>query len=194
MLSFALLVVLPAQAAPPPGYSVAREGDGCIFYLGPTDAAGLRPAWVECIWHDVRPDRLRELLARWEDHDLYFSSVAACDRLGDEGGKVRALQVHQASGIADRQATLLMWASGQGGATRYEWTLAPTQEPLAQGRVQVARDDGWWQVSAHAEGGSQVTYFLDYHPGGSVPGFLVRWFQSSGLSALVGELHTRARS
>ena len=39
-----------------------------------------------------------------------------------------------------------------------------------------------------------MVYELRYDPGGSVPGFVVRWFQGSGVRTLVGELRSWAES
>ena len=41
-------------------------------------------------------------------------------------------------------------------------------------------------------GGVKVHYDLLYEPGGWVPGFVVRWFQTAGIVTLVGELRAQA--
>ena len=55
------------------------------------------------------------------------------------------------------------------------------------------QDDGGWTVIPDPRGGVRVEYDLLYDPGGSVPGFVVRWFQGSGFVQLVGEMRTAAK-
>jgi hypothetical protein len=75
------------------------------------------------------------------------------------------------------------------GYDRYGWTRA-TGEPLTacSDCVLTARSDGYWQAKAEGSG-VRVVHLLAYDPGGSVPGFIIRWFQTSGLEANVDDLH-----
>jgi hypothetical protein len=98
--------------------------------------------------------------------------------------------VHVATGMSDREATMLYRNDTLANGTRYNWTLATPQPPIT--RVPVAKNTGFWEVTTGANGGSHVVYELAYDPGGSVPGFLVRWFQGSGTKTLVGELRAWA--
>jgi hypothetical protein len=85
-----------------------------------------------------------------------------------------------------------MWAEPSPGGQRYRWTIAPEQPPVTGGRVAVAADEGYWQVTAAPGGGALVVNQLFYDPGGSLPAFLVRATQVSSMVAFVGQLRAYA--
>ena len=184
MLTALLALITVAHAG---WKETAREND-CVFSLG--DRVGdYSPVRAECDW-PIAPDVLHRLVGKLEDHDLYFSSVKSADALDAASGIYR--QVHQASGISDREIILEMGSESIAGGTRYWWKKAADQGKLSGAGVEVAADTGKWEITNGANGGSHVVYELYYDPAGSVPGFLVRWFQGSGTRTLVGELRTRA--
>lgn len=160
------------------------EGDGCRFFVG--DAVdGFSPVRAECDW-DLPPEKVQRVLADLARHDDYFTSVKQAERL--PSGRYR--QIHQASGISDREIILDMGSEAIPGGTRYWWRKAADQSELTGNNVETTTNTGKWEVTAAAGGGtgSHVVYELYYNPGGSVPSFLVRWFQTSGTQQLVGEL------
>jgi len=73
---------------------------------------------------------------------------------------------------------VLLWASA----------TALAQTGVSEKRVNVGRDDGLWEVRATADGGCTVHYELRYDPAGSVPGFMVKWFQGSGFKDMLSQL------
>ncbi|MCB9672669.1 MAG: hypothetical protein H6734_24540 [Alphaproteobacteria bacterium] len=186
----ALLVVATALAAPA-GYSPTKQVNGCQLYLGPRDADGVTPMAAECHWPEVTIASFDAKLADWNLHDEIFSSVAESRVLRVEGGRSLVKQTHVSSGISDREIII----SGQrvaldDGGFRYEWRPSGQPIELQKGNVECPRSEGFWQVRPSPEGGVLVSYELHYDPGGSVPGFLVRWFQTSGLT----EILTNARA
>ncbi len=187
-----MLWMLPAltsvYAAPPVGFKQTDDGNGCTFYKGPKDADGNETLFADCYWPDVEAERIKGLLARWDHHDRYFSTVTTSDIVGKVGDKVLVRQVHEASGISDRECMLVMWRTEADGAYRYQWTMAPDQSGREDVGVLPEADTGAWTVIPDSRGGVKVTYELLYDPGGSVPGFVVRWFQGSGFIDLVGEM------
>ena len=167
------------------GWTPNGTDHGCTFYLG-TANGSVQPVRAECDW-PLPPEKVHRFVAATADHDLYFSSVEACDVLGPApGGGQRVRQVHVATGMSAREATLVFTTEAIPNGTRYAWSLAPRQEPTS--RVPVATDSGMWEITRGTGGGTHVVYELFYDPGGSVPGFLVRWFQGPGVKTLVGEL------
>jgi hypothetical protein len=136
---------------------------------------------------------LHRLVAATADHDRYFSAVEVCDVIGTSGGQELAVQVHVASGISDREVVLLFGKEPIASGMRYTWTMAPDQSSARRGMVAVGMDTGMWEITS-TPAGAHVVYELRYDAGGSVPGFLVRWFQGSGLRALVGELRAWAET
>ncbi|HMV66542.1 MAG TPA: SRPBCC family protein [Myxococcota bacterium] len=188
------LLALSATPSAPSDYRPTRVEDGCQFSVGPAAADGVVPVQADCHWPDVSPEKVGATLSDWAAHARYFSSVDAVKVLEGGGARVVMHQVHVASGISNREATLIGTREARGAVTRYGWTMrGATQVAPASGNVQCGRDDGYWDVSAHPEGGSRVTYHLEYDPAGSVPGFLVRAFQTGGVVTLVTELHQWAK-
>lgn len=168
--------------------STGTEG-GCTFYAGPTEGT-VTPLRAECRW-DVPADELHRLLADFGAHDDYFASVAESTVVSPIAGGTLVRQRHVASGISDRTCNLLFTTTDIAGGKRYAWSLTSDQSGLAG--VIPAKDDGKWEVVADGSG-SKVVYELRYDPGGSVPSFIVRWFQGSGFRTLVLELEGWAKA
>jgi hypothetical protein len=171
------------------GWTANGSENGCNFFLGSVEGT-VQPVRAECDW-PIAADKLQRIVAATADHDKYFSAVEVCDVVGSSGGKEVAVQVHVASGISDREVVLLFGTEDIAGGKRYTWTKAPDQSAAKRGMVAVALDTGKWEITSTATG-AHVVYELRYDAGGSVPGFLVRWFQGSGVRTLVGELRSWA--
>jgi len=189
--SLLLMSALPALAAPS-GFKVTKNTDHCELSLGPASPTGVVPMRAECHWPDIAPDKVHALLGAWGDHDRYWSSVQSSDVKRTDGARTWVHQVHQSKGIADRECIVVMQSESIDGGTKYHWTLDQGQLQVGDGRVEVAQSDGFWEITAHPDGGTRAIHQLSYDPGGSVPGFLVRWFQTSGLTAVVTELEAYA--
>ncbi len=184
-----MLSLLLVSAALAGWTETARDHD-CTFYKG-VEQSGVVPLRAECIW-PVEPAELQGLISRIDDHNLYFSSVSLSRVVSLNEGVSNVYQVHVATGISDREAMLLYTDEAIEGGRRYSWRVNPDQSGITGERVRLAEDLGKWEISEHPGGGSQVVYELRYDPGGSVPGFVVRWFQGSGVRTLVGELREYA--
>jgi len=164
--------------------------------VGDRAADGTDRVRADCVW-PVAPERVIEAVSDVGSHDDWLSSVTESTVRADG----RVVQVHRASGIADRQITLdVTRETLPGGGFRTAWTRASQQVPLVKGRVDCARDDGSWEVHPATGGGARVVYSLRYDPGGSVPAWVVRAFQKGGIADLVEEMrkvvertHSRAR-
>ncbi|MFZ5477774.1 MAG: hypothetical protein ACOZNI_13445 [Myxococcota bacterium] len=183
-----MILFVPVALA---GWTPNGSENGCTFFLGDVEGK-VQPVRAECDW-PIAADELHRLIAATGDHDLYFSAVESCDVIGKSGDKEVATQVHVASGISDREVVLLFGKEPLPGGMRYTWTKSPDQTAAKRGLVPVAVDTGKWEITS-TPGGSHVVYELRYDAGGSVPGFLVRWFQGSGLKTLIGELRTWAET
>jgi hypothetical protein len=179
-----------AAVAAPAGYvQTDTTSDGCAVYTGPKNAHDATPLLAECVWPEVTLAAV-ERFARFDQHDEIFSAIAASDVLRTEAGVSYVHQVHVAKGISERECVLKMTRTDEGGGVKFAWTLDPTATTVAEGRVPVTADDGYWWFVPNPGGGVKVTYTLAYAPGGSVPGFLVRWFQGSGFEAALPELRS----
>ena len=189
-----MIWLLSSAHAAPAGYvQTDTTSDGCAVYTGPKNAQDVTPLLAECVWTDVTMAQV-ESFGKLDQHDEIFSAIAASDVLRTEGGVSYVHQVHVAKGISERECVLKMTRADEGGGVKFGWTLDPAGGPVADGRVPVGFDDGYWWFVPNAGGGVKVTYSLAYGPGGSVPSFLVRWFQGSGFVAALPELRSWLRA
>ncbi|MDP2313113.1 MAG: hypothetical protein Q8P41_09435 [Pseudomonadota bacterium] len=173
------------------GWTRTAEENGCVYFVG--DRQGTyAPVRAECEW-PIAAGKLQGILAANGAHADYFTSVSASRVLGPTAGGELVYQVHEASGISDREIVLVMGQEAIPGGTRYTWTRAADQAKVTGKLVPTVVDTGKWEVTATATG-AKVVYELLYDPGGSVPSFLVRSFQGSGTRTLVGELRTWAEA
>ena len=187
-----ITLLLPVVFAAPPGFEATKSTERCQLYLGPALANGVVPMRAECHWLTVDLNKLTDAFSRWDDHDVPFDSVLSSDVVRAEGEVAWVHQVHAVKGVSDRECRLRMQRSPIAGGHRFEWTLDNGDLKPADGRVLVGYDDGFWEVTADPAGGVRAVHQLAYDPGGRVPGFLVRWFQTSGLVDIVTEMETWA--
>jgi hypothetical protein len=179
-----LLCLFPAIVLASDRKVVASRA-GCEISVGDRDHRGTDKVIADCVW-PVKPEAVIAVVGKPETH-AFLSSVEESTRLPDG----RVLQVHAASGISDRQITLDFTNMPlPNGGFRTEWRGSAKQEPLRDGLVAAEVDDGAWEV--HAEGsGSRVVYELRYNAGGSVPEWVVRAFQKTGVGELVEEMRKK---
>jgi hypothetical protein len=161
---------------------VAQRAD-CAITKGDRDNRGTDLIVATCHWN-ADFARVQAVIRDAPSH-VFFSSVVVSRSLADG----RIVQVHQASGISDREVTLdfTETAVGEGGV-RVSWTKSGKQEPIGDGRVEVVINDGYWEVHAAGEGKVKVIYSLRYDPGGRVPNWVVRAFQKNGIADIVEEM------
>jgi len=165
---------------------VANRAD-CAISVGDPDEAGLKLVIADCTWPIAAPKVIAAVKAV-EKHGEYLDSVKESKSLG--GG--RFLQIHQASGISDRQITLKFTNEDlPNGGFRTKWTRDSKQEPLRDGVIDAPVDDGMWEVVPDGAG-SKVTYHLKYDAGGKVPNWLVQSFQKSGVADIVEQMREAA--
>ncbi len=181
-----LLLVTSALA----GWEVTAQENDCTFYKGEAEGEVV-PLRAECDW-PIAPTKLQGLIEKIDDHNLYFSSVSLSRVVSSHAGEHNVYQVHVATGISDREAMLIYADEAIEGGRRFTWRVNPDQSGITGEKVRLAEDAGKWEITAGADGGSHVVYELRYDAGGSVPGFVVRWFQGSGVRTLVGELREYA--
>jgi hypothetical protein len=146
---------------------------------------------ARCAW-DVAPASVLAILRDPARLGAALDALGECRRLADG----RILQVHSVGWpIDDRQVTL-DWREEplENGGARFVYGRAARQEPLAAGRVAIAVDEGTWEVSASAGGGTALVYTSRYDAGGALEPFLVRRFQRDGIARSLVELREAAVS
>ncbi len=180
---------LSLLAAPAAAEELEKLGEkhGCVVYKGTTKAGGINNVVAKCEW-DIPAEKMIATVSNVSMHDDWLSAVVSCEDKGDG----RWLQVHQASGISDRQITLKFTDEKRAdGGFRTSWTRSDPQDPLGDGRVLANVDDGYWDVTPNGSG-SKVEYGLLYDPAGKVPKWIVNGFQKGGTFDTLIEMKTAA--
>lgn len=189
-----LILAFTALAGPPAGYTELKRDNDCVVYKGPPVENGVVPVFADCHWADVAPEKLHALLVDWEGHAKVHATVAESRIEKREGERALVYQRHQLSGISDREVRIWMQRTAIDGGFEYAWKNDGVVTELQKGNVATARHEGFWRVKADPAGGSRVEYGLTYDPGGSVPGFIIRWFQAGGTVATTVELRTAGKN
>ena len=180
---FPLLLVTSLAHA---GWTVTGAHDGCVYSRGEREPSGATPVRVVCDWQVPAAD-LIEVLSRPGDHAAVFESLAEAESLGRSGAKEWVRQVHKASGASNREVVVVFETHTTPDGLRFAWRKADDQSKRAGKGVEPALSEGYWQV-ADRKGRTQLTYEVRYLAGGSVPAFLVRWFQGAGMRAVLDDL------
>lgn len=181
-----MLAVLIAAGLAHAGWTKTDQEHGCTFFRGETEASGATAVRVECAW-DLDPAALRAVLGAPGGHHRIFASLKESETLSRAGGVVRVRQVHHASGASDREVVVDVTTHDVPGGQRYVWTKSSDQSGRRTDGVEPELTDGFWEVTDRA-GGVRLVYETRYLAGGSVPAFLVRWFQGAGIKAVIGDL------
>jgi hypothetical protein len=161
------------------------EDNDCVFYKGDREG-DIIPVKAICQW-TVSAKKLHKALGRARDYDLYFSSVASSDPIDAPTGIQRVLQRHVHSGMSDRAVYLDYTRGPIKGGTRYSYKKAKIARPLPKDHIEIELIRGYWEVRA-TPSGAHLTFVSRYAAGGSIPDFLVRWFMTSGVKEMIGEL------
>jgi hypothetical protein len=185
VLAAALLVGAGAATAEPD----ELVGGGCRVRTVALAESGVAEVEARCAW-DVPADAVLAILRDPERLGAALDALAESRRLADG----RILQVHTVGWpLADRQVTL-DWREEplDAGGARFVYGRSARQEPLGAGRVEIAVDEGLWEVSEQAGGGTALVYTSRYDAGGALEPFLVRRFQREGIARSLAELRAAA--
>ena len=186
-------LLLTTMLAAPEGYTLGKSRDGCTVHLGPKGASGIGKVYVECVWSDLTVAKLDAVLGDVGNHDVIFPSIAESDVLTTNGGVHRVRQRHVNPGISDREVMHLHGRAEKGSGVQHWWRKDKDQDGVTGDNVMPDKSNGYWLLQ-EKDGGVKLGYSLQYEPGGSVPGFVITAFQSSGVLDFVTALATYARA
>jgi len=186
-------VLLTSLLAVPDGYKTGKTANDCTVHLGPKLASGISKVYVECDWPDLALSKLDQLVGDVGMHETVFRSISDSEVIAENSGILRVRQVHVNPGIADRELIQLHGRTEKGGAIQHWWRKDKDQSDLSGDNVLPDKCNGYWLLEANGEG-TKLGYALQYEPGGSVPGFVISAFQSSGVLEFVSALGTYART
>jgi hypothetical protein len=171
------------------GWAFGR-GNDCNVRVGDAED-GVMPIRAICQWA-VPIEAVRAQLDDVERQEHVFSNVDESELISTYGDHLVVRQVHVARGIRDREVIIDWVREPAPSGVRYRWRKASDQSTITPGRVEVAVHSGSWEVS-ETNKGTRVQYTALYHPGGSVPRLLVRWFQGSGVRGVLEDLHEASK-
>ena len=75
---------------------------------------------------------------------------------------------------------------------RYHYKKSNEQSKLPNQFVQISEIKGFWQIRKSKKG-TNLVFETTYDAGGSVPNFLIRWFQGIGTRNFIAELKKFAK-
>lgn len=183
--------MVAAVLAEPMAFRPLRETEDCVYSATAPDERGYPVLKAECRWPDVTLGQVDAVLRPWDHHQEVWSMVARSELLEEDAEGAAVRHLHTAPLMADREAVLWMWVESEEQGFSYRWMLADEQPPVAEGNEPILRDDGRYTVLRDGDG-VHVVATLHYDPGGSIPPFLVRWFQQLGLPRFLEELKRAA--
>lgn len=171
------------------GWTVSNEADGCTYYKGSAEG-DITPIRVECDWTDVDAGKMHRLLSRPGSHASVFGGLAEANVVEQQGARTRVYQRFAARGITDREVVVDYNTTSVDGGRRYGWRKSGDQSSLRGDGVEVPDTSGAWEVREDGEH-VKLTYELRMKLGGMVPGFAVKWAQTSAIQDTIDELKNK---
>jgi hypothetical protein len=167
----------------------AADAQGCTVRRAAVDASGIATFVSECEWRIgfAFVERV------FSDDELMAEANSNLGE-GQDLGDGRSVNVYTPGrGVSDRQVTLENAREPlPGGGFRSRYWKSARQAPLAAGRVEVAIDEGVWEIAPAPGGGTRIRYEMRHDPGGSLAPWLVRRFQAPGIERSLDELRIAA--
>jgi hypothetical protein len=172
------------------GTAAARAEDtsapGCTVKLASVDAKNVPTFRGECVW-SIAPAWVAAVLT--DPARGNSSLLKASERLED--GRIVNVQ-KTGWPFEDRQSTIEVNDEPlESGGVRRRYRLANEQAPLAEGAVQVAVDQGSWEIAAHPSG-TRVVLEMTYEPGGNLPTRIVQTMSPKYIAKGLDELRADA--
>lgn len=168
---------------------VATQG-GCTVYVGAIDpASGVPPMKAECHWPDVTVDDVHGVFSRLDRWQDFVWCIADSRILEEQGGRTLVWQRQSVRPLSDRENVIWMAVEETEDGYTYRWELAEVPFDAAPSSVVPGRNEGRWVVRAAPDGGVWLTNEIAYDPAGSVPSWLVRWFQTRGALQVLDGIH-----
>ena len=161
---------------------------GCTVRLVSVDARNVPTFRGECEWN-VAPVWVTAVLTDPIRLNESSSMLEDSRRLAD--GRIVNLQ-KTGWPFEDRQSTVaVMDEPLPNGGVRRSYRLADEQAPVAEGTVQVAVDEGRWEIAA-SPNGTRVVLEMTYEPGGNLPTRIVQSMSPKYIAKGLDELRVSA--
>lgn len=148
------------------------------------------PVRATCHWPDRSLAQVEAVLADLDGQAAVFDALVASEVVGTaDDGEPLQRQVHTAPAISDREVVVAWHTETLPDGMRHRWRVADDQSAAKGEGITPLMHEGKWEVRRDPAGGVVVVYDATYAPGGSVPSFLVRWFQGGGVRGVLANLH-----
>ncbi len=171
------------------GPALADTGPSCDVRVASVDAHQVATFRADCHWR-VAPAFVSNVLSDPARLAASSSALLSSQKLPD--GRLVNLQ-DTPWPVTDRQSTIVVeQTSLPEGGLRRRYRLAEVQAPLAKDTVQVAVDDGVWEISAAPDGGTHLVLTMRYEPGGNLPPRFVHEMSPRHIARGLDELRASA--
>ena len=179
----------PATAAASDGFERVRSTNDCVFEMRPEDHPDKSALRARCHWAEIDATAMGRELREVGRYTEYVYPIEVSEIRRDEGHRWLVYQRQHVWPIADREVLLWMTPEQSDGTTRVSWTAA-ADEPLTlrHGAIRVPRNDGYWLVKPHPEGGAEVTHQIAMDGGGRIPKWLVDLVRTRGFVQVMGDV------
>lgn len=161
---------------------------GCVVKLASVDAQNVPTFRGECVW-SVAPASVAAVLTDPQRLDAASELLIASERLAD--GRIVNVQKTRWP-FEDRQSTIEVRDEPlPDGGLRRRYRLADTQATPREGAVQVAVDEGSYEIVA-SEQGTHLVLVMRYEPGGNLPTRIVQSLSPKYIAQGLDELRAGA--
>lgn len=179
------ILLLATLFAAPSEFREVRQKDDCIYYKD--DSEPVPVVRTECEWPEADGEKLRAILSDYGSYAKLIGPVERSEQIEVHPDRTLVEQVHNPPVIARRELRIWMWAETlEDGGLKVSWD-SDGVEPweLEPGHVRPERNAGFWEIHPRMEGGIVLVHQVEYLPGGSVPRWLVKAFQTGGVVDLM---------
>jgi hypothetical protein len=167
------------------------DSAGCTVLVASVDAHDVATFRAECHWR-VAPAFVTAVVSDPVRLAESSSALLSSEKLPD--GRLVNLQ-DTPWPAADRQSTLTVEQQGlPGGGLHRTFRLADVQAPVPANAVQVAVDDGSWEITTEPGGGTHLVLVMRYEPGGNLPPRFVHEMSPRHIARGLDELRVSAEA
>jgi hypothetical protein len=180
--------------AAPSEYNFVEENENCLYYTGPVQKSGALPIWAECHWKEISLERLDSFLKDIEGQTKSYSSVSDTKILERSKNKIIFWQVHTDPRMSPREGRIICVREMTDKNITHRWWLSENQQSPTDDNLLIEEHSGSWTLEEHPDGGVKLRYESLYLPGGNIPAWIVRQFQTSAVIQMLEETYQTVKS
>ncbi len=170
------------------GWTPVGTANDCEFFKSDQDST-ITPMRAVCDWPTPPDDVIGALDAADTLEDVFSTIHESSVLSGEPGQTARVYQLYKVTSLFKREVVLSMASEEIPGGRRFLWKKADDQSALTGTATAIDAMENLWEVTGTATG-CRVVFEVSYAPGGRVPGFLITWFQGTGVQAQLADLRS----